>query len=78
LLTGNTDDFVQWISARTQSLAYAYDRETRDADLETVVTLIQTKLRRAASFQAPDQRITAKSRSADGDWLFPDHKWNEP
>lgn len=77
-LTGNTDDFVQWIGARTQSLPYSYDRETRDADLETVVTLIQAKLRRAASFDTPDQGFTAKSRSADSDWLFPEQDLNEP
>lgn len=78
LLTGNTDDFVQWISARTQSLPYAYDRDTRDADLETVVRLIQAKLRRTASFEASDQGITAKSRSTDSEWLFPEQDLNEP
>jgi hypothetical protein len=78
LLTGDTDDFVQWIGARTQSLPYAYDRETRDADLETVVTLVQAKLRRAASFEAPDQGVTAKSRSNDSEWLFPEQDLNEP
>jgi hypothetical protein len=78
LLAGNTDDFVQWIGARTQSLPYAHDRDTRDADLETVVTLIQAKLRRTASFETPDQGITAKSRSNDSDWLFPEQDLNEP
>lgn len=78
LLAGDTDTFVAWIGERPQSLAYAYERETRDADLETVVTLIQTKMRRTASFQTPDQGITAKSRDADAVWLFPEHDWNEP
>lgn len=78
LLAGDTDGFVLWIGERTQSLAYAYDRETRDADLETVVTLIQAKLRRTSSFQAPDQGITAKPQDADAAWFFPEHEWNEP
>jgi hypothetical protein len=78
LLAGDTEGFALWIAKRTQSLAYAYDRETRDADLETVVTLMQAKLRRAASFEAPDQGITAKSRSTDSEWLFPEQDLNEP
>jgi predicted GIY-YIG superfamily endonuclease len=78
LLDGDTDGFVLWIGERTQSLAYAYDRETRDADLETVATLIQAKLRRTASFQDPDQSVTTKPRDADAAWLFPEDDWSEP
>jgi hypothetical protein len=76
LLTGNTDDFVQWISARTQSLAYAYDRETRDADLETVVTLIQAKLRRNLPFHTAEASAE-KAMGPDARLLFPEEDGNE-
>jgi len=76
-LTGDPDGFVLWISERTQALAYAYDRETRDADLETMITLVQGQRRRSASFHAPDQGIIAKPREADGAWLLPESERNE-
>ncbi len=72
----NTEVFLAWISERTQSLAYAYDRETRDADLKTVVTLIQTKMRRTLPFQTAEPGAE-KPRSPDAR-LFPEEDWNEP
>lgn len=78
LFAGDTDGFVGWIGERTHSLAYAYDRETRDADLETVVTLIHAKLRRTLPFQAPHQGIVESSRKYDSLLLFPEEVRNEP
>lgn len=77
LLAGDTEAFVLWIGARTQSLPYAYDRETRDADLETVVTLIQAKLRRTLSFQTSDQSGPEILRNPHALLLFPEEDWNE-
>lgn len=54
LLAGETEVFVAWINERTQSLIYAYDRETRDADLQTVVTLIEAKMRRTVPFHTTE------------------------
>jgi hypothetical protein len=76
LLAGDTDGFILWIGERTQSLTYAYDRETRDADLETVVTLIQAKLRRTVPFH-PAEPGAEKPISPDAR-LFPEEDWNEP
>ena len=76
LLAGDTDGFVLWIGERTQSLVYAYDRETRDADLETVVTLIEAKLRPTLPFHIAEQS-TEKPISPDAS-LFPEEDWNEP
>lgn len=65
LLAGDTDGFVLWIGERTQSLAYAYDRETRDADLETVVTLIQAKIRRTLPFHTAEPSAAEKPIDSD-------------
>jgi hypothetical protein len=43
LFAGDTEGFVAWIGRQTQLLVHAYDLETRAADLETVVTLIEPK-----------------------------------
>jgi hypothetical protein len=77
LLAGDTDGFLAWIGERTQGLVHTYDRETRDADLETVVTLIQAKLRRTLPFQTLDQSIPATPRNSDAPLLFPEADWNE-
>jgi hypothetical protein len=76
LLAGDTDGFVHWIGERTKSLAHAYDLETRDADLETVVTLIQTKLRRTLPFHIAEPG--AEKPSSPDARLFPEEDWNEP
>jgi hypothetical protein len=39
LFAGDTEGFAAWISSQTQALVRSYDRETRDADLETVLRL---------------------------------------
>jgi hypothetical protein len=78
LFAGDTDGFLAWIGGRTQGLVHAYDQETRDADLETVVTLIQAKLRRTMPFQTLDQIGGAEPRNSDAPLLFPNEDWNEP
>jgi hypothetical protein len=78
LLAGDTAAFVLWIGKKTQSLTYAYDQESRDADLETVVTVIQAKLRRTWPFQTPDQSILETPRNSDAPLLFPEEDWNQP
>ena len=78
LLAGNPDEFLLWIGERTQSLAYAYDRETRDTDLETVVTLIQAKRRRTLPFHAPDQSIAEPPRNSDALLRFPEEDGAQP
>lgn len=78
LLTGDVDGFVSWIGEKTQSLVYAYDRETRDADLETVVSLMQAKARRALPFDAPDQGRMDKRMNLDVMLPFPDDDWAQP
>lgn len=65
LLAGDTEAFVAWIGERTESLAFAYDRETRDADLETVVTLIQAKLRRTLPFHTAEPSAAEKPIDSD-------------
>jgi excinuclease ABC subunit C len=72
--SGDTDKFAVWIAERTQSLAHAYDREMRDADLETVVTLIQAKARRTLPFHLEDQTVAKPSEAMP---LFPNESWNE-
>ena len=72
LFSGDTDGFSIWISEQTQSLVHAYDQETRDADLETVVTSIQAKARRTLPFYPPDQPAAGQSKPFDTMTLFPD------
>ena len=55
LFEGDTDGFVAWIGERTQAVVHAYDREIRDADLETLLGFVQAKARRTLSFNAPDR-----------------------
>ena len=78
LLAGDTDGFVGWIGEHTQALVHAYDRDTRDADLETVVTLIQAKARRTLPFQIPEQAATDETVKSQSMLLFPCEDWNEP
>jgi hypothetical protein len=65
LLAGDADGFATWIGDKTQSLVHAYDRETRDADLETVVSLIQAKARCTLPFDTPDQSRADKRVNLD-------------
>jgi hypothetical protein len=78
LFTGDADGFVTWIGEKTQSLVHAYDRETRDADLETVVSLIQAKARRALSFDTPDQSRADNRVNLDVMLPFLDDDWTRP
>lgn len=55
LFGGDADRFVAWIGERTQALVHAYDREIRDADLETLLGFMQAKARRTLPFNAPDR-----------------------
>ena len=67
VLGGDTGGFVAWIGERTQALVHGYDRETRDADLETVVTLIQAKLRRTLPFHTAEQSALQPPINSDVD-----------
>jgi hypothetical protein len=72
LLAGDTEGFVVWISERTQTLVHAYDQETRNADQETVVTFVQSKLRRTLPFHIAEQSVIEKPISSDALLLFPE------
>lgn len=74
LLAGETEVFLAWINERTQSLIYGYDRETRDADLETVVTLIEAKMRRTLPFHTEEHTSERKEFSSNA-LLFPEEDW---
>jgi predicted GIY-YIG superfamily endonuclease len=78
LLAGDAVGFTTWIGEKTQSLALGYDRETRDADLETVVSLIQVGARRTLPFQTPDQARTGKRVTLEGLLPFSDVEWTQP
>jgi len=54
LFAGDADGFVDWTHERTAALVYGYDREVRDADLETVTRFLQAKARRSMTFPASD------------------------
>ena len=78
--SGDTDTFATWIAERTKSLAHAHDREMRDADLETVVTLIQAKARRTLlpfHTSARSNRIPNQLQTLDTMTLFQDEDWTE-
>ncbi len=54
LFAGDTDGFVSWVGKRTKALAKGYELEMRDADVETVVDIVQAKARRTKPFAVPD------------------------
>lgn len=75
LLAGETDGFAAWIAEHTQAFVHQYDLDTRDADLETVVTLIQAKAKRTLPF-GPAETDAADDFDPplpfpDGDWMVP-------
>jgi hypothetical protein len=70
LLAGDTEGFIRWIGERTAALGRAYDQETRDTDLETVVTLVEAKLRRTLPFHTAEKREAEKPISPDPLVLF--------
>ena len=78
LLAGDADGFVTWIGEKTHSLVHAYDRETRDADLETVVRLMQAKARRTLPFDTPDQTRADKSLNLDVMLPIAAEDWPQP
>jgi len=59
LFAGETEPFVAWINERTLALTRSYDREIRDADLETVTRFLLSKARRTAPLPGPDH-LTVK------------------
>lgn len=69
LFSGDTDSFTAWIGERTQSLAHAYDVETRDADLETVNSFMQVKARRTLPFAGLNPSV--KDEPVDAEFLLP-------
>jgi hypothetical protein len=76
LFAGDTGGFVAWVIAQTQALVHAYDRETRDTDLETVTTLVQSKIRRTLPFATPEQIIVDARRDVNVPPLFSSEDWN--
>ena len=69
LFEGDTDGFVAWIGEQTKALAFAYDLEMRNADLETVTNFTQAKTRRTLPFAAPEQSAAVADKDQDG--IFP-------
>jgi hypothetical protein len=78
LFAGESDEFAAWISEKTQSLVHTCDRATRDADLETVVSLIKAKSRRTLPFDAPDESSGDKQATLDDMLPFPAEDWTQP
>ncbi len=74
LFAGDTEGFAVWIAEHTKALVYQYDNETRDADLETVVTLIEAKAKRTLPFAAPE----IDAADSESPLLFRDGDWNAP
>ena len=78
LFEGDTDGFVAWIGEQTKSLAYAYDLEMRDADLETVTNFTQAKAHRTLPFAAPDQSAAAAQKDQGEVFPFLAEDWKQP
>jgi hypothetical protein len=78
LFDGDTDGFVAWISEQTKSLVKAYDLETREADLETVINFAQAKARRTFPFAAPDHSVAVTHKDQDGIFPFLAEDWKQP
>ena len=76
LFAGNNDGFVAWVGEQTKPLAYAHDLAMRDADLETVIQIMEAKARRTRTFMIPEQSATKQRMDAKG--LFSDENWNHP
>jgi hypothetical protein len=78
LFEGDTDGFVAWIGERTTLLVKAYDLEMRDADLETVTNVMQSKARRTLPFAAPEQSTGVPQKDQNGIFPFLDEDWKQP
>jgi hypothetical protein len=79
LFAGDTDGFFAWIGERTNSLVYAYDLETRDADLETVNHFMRAEACRTLPFAMPDQSAAPAARKQPEAMLpFPGEDWPQP
>ena len=78
LFAGDTEEFIGWIGERTATLDRAYDQETRDADLETVVTLVEAKLRRTLPFHTTDPGVSETPINADALLPFPEENGYKP
>ncbi len=74
LFAGDTDGFAAWIAEQTETLVHGYDHETRDADLETVVSLIQARSKRTLPF---GEFLTGGAES-ESPLLFPDGDCDAP
>jgi hypothetical protein len=77
LFAGDTDSFAEWLTGQTQTLVHGYDLETREADLETVVTLVQAKAKRTFPFASPET-VTKTPDVREALLLFPAADWTAP
>ena len=71
LFEGDTDGFVAWIGERTPEVVPPWDREIRDADLETLLGFVQAKARRTLPFNAPDRSAGEAMKELDSMLPFP-------
>jgi len=78
LFEGDTDEFVAWIGEQTKPLVKAYDLETRDADLETVINFAQAMARRTLPFAAPDHSVAVARKDQDRIFPFLAEDWKQP
>jgi hypothetical protein len=78
LLAGETEGFIGWIGERTAALGRAYDQETRDTDLETVITLVEAKLRRTLPFHTAEESEAEKPICPAPLVLFAEEESNVP
>lgn len=75
LFAGDTASFALWLAERTQALVHSYDLETREADLETVTTLVQAKTKRTLPFAAPETP-TNIAKDSEPLLLLPGDDWS--
>jgi predicted GIY-YIG superfamily endonuclease len=78
LFAGDGNGFVTWIGERTAALTRGYDRDLRDADLETVTRFVQTKARRAIVYPELDTGAEKESGPAEPRLPFAETAWEQP
>jgi hypothetical protein len=74
LVEGDADGVATWMGERTISLVRAYDLEIRDADLETVVTLIQAQAKRTQPFAVAETIAADPFDDIQPQLSFPDEE----
>ena len=68
LFAGSHAGFTAWVEERTKTVTPAYDLALRDADLETVMQLVQAAARRTRPFVVPE-RIAREQRCEATTWF---------